>query len=168
MRPGIAAELTCLGFERQLFSVFNYGHVYRLRRCVRNRIDNSANPMQRAVFQFVQYCQFVPDEIIDQLFLPVHRDENGFFIRNNVFPLVFNLIGVKARLGHQCQDFACFYFCYDNGAFVIPDGVRKIAAYAFEDCYYLRQVEMPSTMETISEKAFEDCYHLRGNRMAFL
>ena len=22
--------------------------------------------MQRAVFQFVQYCQFVPDEIIDQ------------------------------------------------------------------------------------------------------
>jgi hypothetical protein len=45
--------------------------------------------------------------------------------------------------------------------FEIPQGVKQIAAYAFKDCEYLRQIIMPSTMESIGEQAFEGCCHLR-------
>ena len=39
----------------------------------------------------------------------------------------------------------------------LPEGLIRIGAYAFEDCFNLRSVTLPSTLRVIGEGAFADC-----------
>lgn len=39
----------------------------------------------------------------------------------------------------------------------LPEGLVRIGAYAFEDCFNLRSVTLPSTLRVIGEGAFADC-----------
>ena len=80
--------------ERKLVEIYQ-GPLAKNRYCLWRFIDSMkagdwvAVPssgefsVYRIIDEKVYAINEIPDEIIDQLFLPVHRDENGFFIRNN-------------------------------------------------------------------------------------
>lgn len=43
---------------------------------------------------------------------------------------------------------------------VLPEGVTEIGSYAFADCHALQEIVLPETLTTIGEAAFEDCTNL--------
>ena len=45
---------------------------------------------------------------------------------------------------------------------VIPDGVKKIGSYAFEDCYRLEGITLPNSLTTIGFSAFFGCRNLKS------
>lgn len=44
----------------------------------------------------------------------------------------------------------------------VPDGVTRIPSWAFEDCQYLKDVELPNTLQRISSYAFFNCGEMMG------
>jgi len=54
------------------------------------------------------------------------------------------------------------YYGYDS-KIVIPDGVRAIDMYVFNELDVLEEITLPSSIERIDEQNFEDCDSLRYN-----
>ena len=56
------------------------------------------------------------------------------------------------------------HYLYVNGEIltelIIPDGIGKINAWAFANCYGLQTVDVPDSVTLISEKAFSGCLNL--------
>ena len=50
----------------------------------------------------------------------------------------------------------------EEDTFTIPDGVRRIAAYAFSDCAALKRITIPASVTSIGRHAFEECTSLTG------
>ena len=50
----------------------------------------------------------------------------------------------------------------EEDTFTIPDGVRRIAAYAFSDCAALKRITIPASVTSIGRHAFEECISLTG------
>ena len=48
-----------------------------------------------------------------------------------------------------------------GGDVVIPEGVKRIAARAFEECEELRSVEIPESVKSVGKEAFASCDQLR-------
>ena len=44
----------------------------------------------------------------------------------------------------------------------VPDGVTRIPSWAFEDCQYLKDVELPNTLQRISSYSFFNCGEMIG------
>lgn len=55
---------------------------------------------------------------------------------------------------------SAFYLC-NLTAVVIPEGVKTINEWAFQNCYYLETVTLPSTLENLSKYAFFNCMRLK-------
>lgn len=55
------------------------------------------------------------------------------------------------------------YACYLQyvGEFDFPNGLRKIGAHAFENCYCDSSVKLPDTVVALGESAFSNCYLTR-------
>ena len=51
-------------------------------------------------------------------------------------------------------------YCGEGGAVVIPDGVTRIGAFAFEDCKSLTNITIPDGVTSIGECAFFRCTSL--------
>lgn len=49
-----------------------------------------------------------------------------------------------------------------NVTYSVPDGVTRIPSWAFEDCQYLKDVELPNTLQRISSSAFFNCGEMIG------
>lgn len=54
------------------------------------------------------------------------------------------------------------YPCYKKGDYVVPDGVVKIATFAFDNSRELKSVEFPNSLRVVSENAFWYCERLKS------
>jgi hypothetical protein len=115
--------------ERKLVEIYQ-GPLGKNRYCLWHFIDSMkagdwvAVPssgefsVYRIVDENVYAANEIPDEIINQLSLPIHRDKNGFFVRNNnneevdlglarkvelVFPHVNKKLYVKGALASRMK-----------------------------------------------------------------
>ena len=50
----------------------------------------------------------------------------------------------------------------EDETYSIPNGVTRIPSWAFEDCQYLKDVELPNTLQRISSYAFFNCGEMIG------
>ncbi len=58
-----------------------------------------------------------------------------------------------------------FYGCKNLRNLTIPEGVRSVPEYAFEQCRYLRNVILPATIEKIGRNAFYGCKGMPSLRL---
>ncbi len=49
----------------------------------------------------------------------------------------------------------------DNELYVVPEGIRIIGEYAFDDCYDLKAVVIPDSVITIEDGAFMECQRMK-------
>jgi len=49
----------------------------------------------------------------------------------------------------------------DNELYVVPEGIRIIGEYAFDDCYDLKAVVIPDSVTTIEDGAFRECQRMK-------
>lgn len=74
-------------------------------------------------------------------------NNNASRLYNLVLPDKLKAIGHQAFIGQSL-----------SGSLIIPEGVRKIGDYAFENCKNLTgTLSLPSTLEVIGDQAFSEC-----------
>ena len=81
------------------------------------------------------------------------------------FPNSVTFVGDAAFLGTNWPEpiynehvFAYYPPDYTASSYNIPEGIERIAGYAFFDCYHLTSVVIPNSVTYIGVAAFGDCY----------
>ena len=68
----------------------------------------------------------------------------------------------EIRIKHDVRLEPCAFRGCRAEKIVLPEGLKRIEAYAFAGCKKLREVVIPETVEYIGEGAFEDCTALKS------
>ena len=71
-------------------------------------------------------------------------------------------IGVKVPEGVRRIGAYAFCDCRVLQRVLLPEGVEEISPYAFYGCFGLREITLPSTVKRIGKNAFAECANLRS------
>ncbi len=63
---------------------------------------------------------------------------------------------------HDKTELICYPAGKEDNIYSVPEGVVKIADYAFSECLNLKEIFLPASLESVSETAFELCHNLQS------